>query len=315
MSNREKLERWYKDIEKYKKLNIKEAKELLIEINSTDNINKKKELREELILGTLYLGYNILNNILLLDLNYNYFDIEDLINAFVLEWIKVIDSDKILNCHSFAYILRSDIYNKIFKSGANVSSLYTSFVGRNCFDNIFIWYFSRKNKFDKVSYNEFYNYLNNIEKRTFNDYMIFQLYVCFEQLDSLFELNSIDVDNILKLDNINKYKEFLLSYLNNDIYNDGKDVCVIDDNLIMVERVKFNKSFMEYILKNKKINNKLITIMNYRYGFSDGKCYKENEIAEKLELTHQRVNQLERQLGKRILKMKKINNYKEGYYE
>ena len=48
MNNEKKLQTWYEQIKKYKRIDLNEAKQLLFKINTTTNIEEKQKLREKL---------------------------------------------------------------------------------------------------------------------------------------------------------------------------------------------------------------------------------------------------------------------------
>lgn len=106
MENERILENWIKSISTYPKYSFKEAKDLYKQIQNTKVEYEKHELREKLITGTLYLLNNYIKKNILVHFNNSKFDINDIINNAVEEWIKIIDSSALLNANSFNSLVK-----------------------------------------------------------------------------------------------------------------------------------------------------------------------------------------------------------------
>lgn len=100
-------------ISKYKQLKLSEAKELNQKMLAASGSERQK-LREELFNGTLYLISNFIKNSGFNAIKSSSFDLDDIFSICCEEWLKVIDSGKIININTYAQILLSHtFYNAI----------------------------------------------------------------------------------------------------------------------------------------------------------------------------------------------------------
>ena len=111
--NKEMLKEWKKEIKEYEKLTLQQAQELYKRINECDNKIIKKQLRDKLIMGTLYVVYRFIETNGYIYMNDTSYDMNDIINATIEAWIKKLDSGKILNITSFRQIIDRELYNNI----------------------------------------------------------------------------------------------------------------------------------------------------------------------------------------------------------
>ena len=310
MNNREKLEKWYDEIKNYKQLQFHECKKIALKISNTSDINKKNKLKEELLFGTLYLCYEMFNNTILLDLYYGFFDIEDLINSFIVEWMKVINSNQFLEVISFNHILRADFYNKILANIKGEREYIFSKLDRNFLNELYDWYFIRKMNGNNVNYLEFKNLINT-KYKDIEDYKILNLYNCFEEIFKLFEQNLTD-ESIIFNDNNFKFKEYILEYF-------FRIECDYDSLELEyngnVEQKMFEEKFRNFIFNDCKLNDNQIKVVTEYYGFEDGVCASQVDIAKMMNVSHQRIAELDNKALKRIRKNKGTIKFKGGLYE
>lgn len=111
--NKKILHEWGETIKKYKRLTLKQAQEIYIKLKKCNNPKLKKELRDELITGTLYQVYNFINKN-----GYTYiksisFDMNDIISATIESWIKLLDSGDIMDEKKFMQQIKSSFYKNV----------------------------------------------------------------------------------------------------------------------------------------------------------------------------------------------------------
>ena len=313
MNNKEKLDNWYKDIKNYEKLNLREIKELKTFIDNCNDSKLKKELREKLINGTLYYIYNFFNNSYILNMNY---DIDDLINSFVVEWIKILDSDNIMKVIGvkkyFEDFIGTRVYNNVI--GNSDINLYKNITKDNYTDIISYYFNNRLNNKD-IKYNEFREYcLNKNVKSLYVDkeYIISQLYIIFNKIYEDIVNNNEDLDKEEIINKILIYKDYILNYT----YGLCDDINYLEEGeyntILNIEKEDFNKYLNNIIFNSNYFKNKEKTILYYRYGF-DGKRHTELELGNMFGVSHQRIEQIERKLKQKRLGT--LTKLKGDYYD
>jgi hypothetical protein len=108
--NSEILNNWHKSISIYPKLSIIDAKKLLLQIREEQNKILKKEKRDYLICGTLYVIYDFIKYNAFLLLNNSTYDIDDIISTTCEIWIDYLDKEILLEKNSFKEIFNSTFY-------------------------------------------------------------------------------------------------------------------------------------------------------------------------------------------------------------
>lgn len=119
--NKEILNKWKKEISQYEPLTIQQSQELYKKIIECDNEKIKKQLRDKLITGTLYVVYNFIETNGYTYMNGISYDMDDIINSAIETWIKKLDSGDILNVDNLKKLLTRDFYKKINENmGINI---------------------------------------------------------------------------------------------------------------------------------------------------------------------------------------------------
>ena len=88
--NLQKLEEWYKSISSEKELKLEEAQMLYQKIMTTTNEVTKKELQDEIILGTLHVVYRLLKTSYLPYFPNGMIDVDDVISVASELWIEFV---------------------------------------------------------------------------------------------------------------------------------------------------------------------------------------------------------------------------------
>lgn len=111
--NIEKLNKWYSSISHLEKLRYNDVLELLDRYKKEENVNTKEEIRESLILGTLYVVYNNLINSYFISFKDNSYDMDDIINSFVETWIHTLFSNRIYEVSSFSRLFGINFHSQV----------------------------------------------------------------------------------------------------------------------------------------------------------------------------------------------------------
>ena len=114
--NKEILNNWKNELEKRNTLNLEQAQSLYKEIIECKDESLKRQLRHKLINETSYVVFNCIKST-----GYEYFnsyslDMNDIINAALEEWIRILDSEEILNVNSFKDLIEHSFDMKIAKN-------------------------------------------------------------------------------------------------------------------------------------------------------------------------------------------------------
>ena len=295
--NKNKLEEWEKEISKYEKLNFNDAKQMYIEFINCDN-QKKERIREELILGTLYVVCNFIKNSGLLYMNSYYYDMSDIIATCNEIWIKKIDEGMLLQKETFNKIFDSDFYNQICKS-LNITSDIDSKIylyNIKSFTKLLMHYIKEKEKNEKYDYYELTKYIeDNPTYQSF--YQIFDFYFnekynvsFFEFIDRIIESFELEEEN-LNLSNTNLYK------IKNIIINNGMEYSREDINKLTIENFE-NEMDIQYLREElikvlETLTKREEKIISERYGLYDGERKSLEEVAKKIGVTSARIRDIE----------------------
>lgn len=154
--NIEKLNNWYESISQLEKLTYSDVLELLDKYKKEENINTKEEIRESLILGTLYVVYEHLINSYFISFKDNSYDMDDIINSFVETWINTLFSNKVYEVPRFSRFFGINFYSQVvekLKIPRHKISYYTS-LDINSMPEVFIE-FCKYMEEDSFDYNKF----------------------------------------------------------------------------------------------------------------------------------------------------------------
>lgn len=283
----DKLIYFKKQISKYKKLSIAEAKELLILADNTADLKLKEKYTNEVILGTLYKVCNFIESIDFLIDNKEY-DMDDIILTFCEVWIKHIKNGELLNVDSFSSVLLMPFL-------AEVSNLILN---------------------EKIDYLEMFHTSKYKLINLFKDYIILKNNGNSE-LNDLINNSPINKYIITIFDNI--YEKFDFSdeeISRNKIYSFFQ--ILISSGL----KERLNKNFVdEHIYEEEIINNKFYSdfniavketlsdyhmdIINKRFGFDDEAKTLE-EVASIYGVTNENIRQIEAKALKKLRRTRSI---------
>lgn len=203
-------------IKQIPRLKLDEAKVLYSYMLNEKDENKKKELRYELILRTLYVPYNVIKSNKLYLINNGTYDVDDIINTFNELWIKAIDEGKLLEIGYFSNIFGYRFYKQLSDilisdelkiSDYTISTIVT-------FDTLFAGYLDLVSE-GKDSLEEFSKLANEVNHdKKYNYEQLSNTYYLFRDLLKYLEDNNFDLE---KLD---ERKISIIKYLLIDNAND-----------------------------------------------------------------------------------------------
>lgn len=283
----DKLIYFKKQISKYKKLSIAEAKKLLILADNTADLKLKEKYTNEVILGTLYKVCNFIESIDFLIDNKEY-DMDDIILTFCEVWIKHIKNGELLNVDSFSRVLLTPFLTE-------VSNLILN---------------------EKIDYLEMFHTSKDKLINLFKDYIILKNNGNSE-LNDLINNSPINKYIITIFDNI--YEKFDFSdeeISRNKIYSFFQ--ILISSGL----KERLNKNFVdEHIYEEEIINNKFYSgfniavketlsdyhmdIINKRFGFDD-EAKTLAEVASIYGVTNENIRQIEAKALKKLRRTRSI---------
>lgn len=176
--NKEILNKWKKEISQYEPLTILQSQELYKKIIECDNEKIKKQLRDKLITGTLYIVHSFIETNGYTYMNGISYDMDDIINSAIETWIKKLDSGDILNVDNLKKLLTRDFYKKINENmGINIDIDSKDYLyDIRTFIEFVAEYIKMKENNPDIKYIELIEYMKNNEeyfsllKRVNNNY-------------------------------------------------------------------------------------------------------------------------------------------------
>ena len=266
------------DVKSYKKIRIDEAKELYIKaINTTDEELRKLYL-DKIILGTLYVIYNYVDNN-----NYDLifsssYDKDDIVNSFIELWIRKIKEGALLNANSYSMII-----NKTFIKQVNnilVSDEMFKFEN-NLFVDLFHIFISFKNSGKNFNYKDIVNEYN----KTYGNHLYYykEMDYMFAMFETIYNRLNFNKDEDLKMTrrNIDNLIELLINnglfdkLSNNELESDFSDDV---NHKVMVD------NFMK-IIENKITSERARSILHQYYGLDDEEPKTLEDVAKSLNLS------------------------------
>ena len=273
------LDKWYKQIENYKRLKINEAQRLNRLVLCEEDENKKRELLNELFNGTLYVVLdNIKNNDFYLAYKNNYY-VDDLVNSFNEEWYKLIIDNQLLHVNYYSRLFDKEFYFNVYSHliNYNYPIAYNIFLDHTTFNNVFNDYLKLKNNNIEVTYDEFMDILFKYGYRDSNNKTYANTYKLFENMYENMNLHNVEDVQLLK-NRIDTIKYLLI---------DNSLETYLDDNYIStVEEDMFSNIYyqdLKEILDSINLPDRERFVVNRRLGLVNKEIYFE-DIAKELNI-------------------------------
>lgn len=341
--NKEILNKWKQEIKDYEKLTLQQSQEIYINIIKCDNEKTKKQLRDKLITGTLYVIHNFIENNGYTYMNGISYDMDDIINATVETWIKRLDSGEILNVDNLKKIITRDFYNEINENmGVNIDIDSKEYLySIRDFIEFAADYIKIKEKNPDTKYIEIIEYLKSkkeyypLLKRINNAYYELKQYEegtrekntyheewlkkhineydmsSFELLDGI--IKSLESEEKVHLPKTVLYNLRFLAISNGLEYQKSNIDNITYDNLEeIIDQKELRKTLIEMIENCSGVSDVHKKIIYKRFGFLDGTPKTLEETAYELNHTKEYVRQSEAKLLRKLrspLRAKKIKDY------
>ena len=343
--NKQILEKWKKEIEQYKKLTLNESQELYNKTRSCKNEKIKKQLRNELITGTLYVIYEAINSNELIYMNSSYYDMNDIINAMIEIWIRKIDSGELLKVDNFSKIFSHDFYNKISENFGIKNDLdYKEYLcDKKLFIELIVDYLRKKEKNENFDYYELIQYMRekpiyqqllktvdrnyydlkkyensdiNINEQLKNrlkehiDESNVSFFELFDAIIKSFELNGENIDIV---------KSTLYKIRNLAVHNG------LEYNRKSIDELIVSAEYIETIIDKKQLRQTLIDLINNiksvkaidkkivfeRFGFNDGEFKTLDKTGKKYGKTREYARQAEARVLRKLRASKRAEQIKD----
>lgn len=278
----DKLIYFKKQISKYKKLSMNEAKELLVLANNTADPILKEKYINEVILGTLYIVYNfILSNDYLI--NSKEYDMDDIISVFCEVWIRYIKKGKLLDVNNFSSILLNTFLTETSNLIAPEEICYLEMFGisKEKMLELFKKYIVLKNNNVDVK-------LNDLTCDTsINKYII----TIFDNIYEKFDFS----DEEISRNKIYSFFQILISSGLKERLNKN----FVDEH-IYEEEIINNKFYSDFNIAVKEtLSDYHMDIINKRFGF-DVKAKTLEEVASIYGVTKENIRQIEAKALKKL---------------
>lgn len=262
-------------IDIYDKLSLKEAKELYLQMINTKDKGEQKELKDKLILGTLYNVFDIINSRKDLLINGRDYDQNDIVSSLSEYWITAITNGDILNCKSFKELFMRDKIARVLLQLVDNKNLPYS--GLN--NSLLYSYLKLKFENNNLTFKEYFDNMLNLNTVNLYDYYAYQdAYLYFENMWNRLDLNN-KKDFKLVLQHVIDSRYLLL---HEGLFEDLKENTVtyeIEQNIVnKLFDEHFRKEFIEYI--SKRFNQRDQEIIEYLYGLKDGEYHTYSEAGE-----------------------------------
>lgn len=277
----DKLIYFKKQISKYKKLSIAEAKELLILADNTADLKLKEKYTNEVILGTLYKVCNFIEFIDFLIDNKEY-DMDDIILTFCEVWIKHIKNGELLNVDSFSSVLLTPFLTEVSNLILNekIDYLEMFHTSKDKLINLFKDYIILKNNGNS----ELNDLINNSH---INKYII----TIFDNIYEKFDFS----DEEISRNKIYSFFQILISSGLKERLNKN----FVDEH-IYEEEIINNKFYSDFNIAVKEtLSNYHMDIINKRFGF-DVKVKTLEEVASIYGVTKENIRQIEAKALKKL---------------
>lgn len=282
---------WREQIDEFPKLKFREAKKLYQAFLKEKSKQEQKKIREEIICGTLYfIGKQIENNPFFFLPN-RLFDMNDVINTYVEEWIKQIDAGSLLNIERLSYIFNATftfnvVSNLINKNDNNDFSIPD-------FPNLLINYIALKKEKGQVSWNDFLDMTgwNLIEH---NKIYLLTIYKILQTLTDVMVEFEIEIG----FTKARQLKYLLISYARELLQVDISEVACVDVSKEVIERMYCTQAIKSILDSNLTDREKDVLVMHF--GINDSNSSSYDAIAKKYDVTRFRIMQIEARALRRL---------------
>lgn len=273
LKNSKILEEWYEPFKKNKQLSLQEAKKLYLKMVQCENEEEKKEIKDTLIFGTMYVLYEQLKSSLAIYCSSSVVDMEDIIATSFEIWFKFLSEGGLMRIKYY-----SDFF-KIFFFEYLAKSIWPSDFSTG---NYFGWeehkllkcltkYILFRKNVSSVSVQEFENIFAGIP---------ISFYSLFEEIYHLIFTLGVFCDEILSERKLSFFILFLLSsYLEIPFNPKDKECNVLkiktEEELDLVEKYLLRKQTNDIYIKIEIPSKRNQEIFETRCGYKEKKTLEE----------------------------------------
>lgn len=297
--NLQKLEEWYSFVKVEKKLKLKEAQKLYKKIISTNDALQKKKLQDELIMGTMYVIYDLLKNSYLPYFPNGQLDVEDVISVTSEIWVEFVLSGKLLNISMYSDFVRSifrKINTRLYENEINYNVYLSIFkLGKQEFYELLTKYLVMRRRFFSFSLQDFLELHLPIED--FSYYLFENIYETLER-QGLFENKNISERQLsLLLPNfVEQYIDSTYNFKDQENY-----ICKIQDEngVLQVENQLLQDQILEMIEQGRDSQRNCEIFCKY-YGLKEFTSSNYAELAREYQLSRDRTGEIEKRIRRRL---------------
>ena len=292
---------WQEQIKNFPKLDFNDAKKLYQVLLKEENLLEQKKIRDELICGTLhFIGKQISNNRLFF-IKSIHFDMNDVIDAYIEEWIKEIDAGRLLYTERL-----SSIFDIAF-----ISRVVSNLIGKKDnselsipnFSDFLIQYITIKGENGKVNWEDFSSLIRQNLTQYDGDFL-FMIYNILEKLANAFEEYGIEINKT----NVKKFKYLLIMYAMELMRADIDKIKVEDVSEQVIDRLYGAKVVQSVLSSDLTDREKDVLVM--RFGLNGSNSCNYDTIAQKHKITRSRVLQIECRALRRLRHPSRLKNIK-----
>ena len=300
----ERIERLDEQVKSFDKLTITEAKELYMKAINASDEKQKKEYIDKIILGTIYVVFNYIENNNLEVLESSQYDINDIQNAFIELWIKKIKDGALLKYNSFSNIINYNFLSTVYTSlGINEMSVNENLhFTHNNFVDLFSKYIELKNKDQdiKIIFNEFLKSINCYY--TYKDAA--DLFMLFESI-----YNNLNFDKDENLDMAKtKISAFVRIIINNGLCSELSDSILKDDiSDVVVSNILYD-NFMNDI-DNASLTERERNVIFQRFGLNGEQPRTLDDVGKDLGVQGERIRQIEAKAIRKLKRSPELEKY------
>ena len=282
---------WQEQIDEFPKLKFGEAKKLYQAFLKEESKQEQKKIREEVICGTLhFIGKQIENNPFFFLPN-RLFDMNDVINTYVEEWIKQIDTGSLLNIERLSYIFNATftfnvVANLINKKDNNDFSIPD-------FPKLLINYVALKKEKGQVSWNDFLD-MTGWNLLEYNKIDLLTIYKILETLTNVMAKYEIEIG----FTKAQQLKYLLILYARELLQVDIHEVACVDVSKEVIERMYCTQAIKSILDSDLTDREKDVLVMHF--GLNDSNSSNYDVIAKKYDVTRFRIMQIEAKALRRL---------------
>ena len=304
--NKKILKEWTDSIKDFPKLKINDAKKLYQMFLKEKEERERKKIREELIVGTLYILAHFINSNPIFFIKNSSYDMSDVINACVEEWIQELDQGLLLKYNHFSMLLGSTFFMNVttnlignhFPLGERTLLTIKNFVKFVLQAKIL------KDQQERFSYQDFVNILPDYFLYKYDEEVLLWTYNLLTTIINLLKVHGIK-ESELKLNNakyllINIALEWIRVNLDQVIDNTEEER-IIDK--IYYETIK------RWILSSD-LKEREKEVLIRRYGLDDNISNLYEDIAKDMNVTKCRIQQIETHALRKLRHPSRLQNIK-----